>query len=368
MTDSRHLILRAAAAAANHVRLGAGIRDLERFAIDLALVVLIAGFVHVAWLAGCLITRRYRLAASSILTASMLGIVLGLAEAVRWAATDHFPLPRFDLLVVPAALGVWVAMRLGVRLWRRRESRPVASHLVYAAAHLLLLAAAGWQFRSATAFYQEPAAERRDYPMVAAGDAVLVTDQGRIFSVFHFDPRDKAVNDRYFDFLPTYVDALTSQQSWGNTPGRPARLASLLKVSRVKVAPPDLTANCHGWVFAGGRYALSPTTVEALLQDNGYSRVAEPRPGDVVVYRDEAGGIVHSGRVRRVNASDEVWIESKWGTGAAYIHHPLDQCYSGTLEYYRSARRADEAQIVQSAPAKASNILSLRRQPVVNSG
>ena len=333
-------------------------RVLESLENNLVLVVLAAGFVHIGWLAGCLATRRYRLAASSILTASTLGLVLALSVGIRWAAGLSL-VPWIDQLVVPATLALWVAMRFGCERLLSAGARPAAWPL-YAAGHLLLLAVAGWHFQSATApraDILEPQAEIQ-YPMVAVDDAVLVTDQGRIFSLFHFDPREAAYDDK---LLATFIDAQPSQAENQEAPRRNARTASLAKISRTKVGQPDGITNCHGWVFTGGRYALSDAAAEALLQDNGYQRVSQPRTGDVVVYRDDAGQIVHTGRVRRVHSGEEVWIESKWGTGSRYLHLPLDQCYSTTLEYYRARRPGHIAQIVQTPNPSPSRFLSLRR-------
>jgi hypothetical protein len=337
---------------------------LERFEIDLTLVVLAAGLAHAGWLASCLASRRYGLAASSILTACMLSIVLCLAASVSWAVAGQFPVPRLEQLVVPAALATWLAMRFGWRMWFRGCDRPGARQ-VYVLAHLLLLNAAGWQFYSVTAVRPDDlqVGLEVEYPMVAADDAMLVTDRGRVFSVFHFDSRERLYDDK---FVPTYLDEAQQGQTTTNAAAklRQTQYASLLRLSRIPVAPPDGTANCHGWVFTGGSYALSEAAVEALLVDNGYERVAEPQQGDVIVYRDDAGQIAHTGRVRRVYSSEEVWIESKWGSGSRYIHLPLDQCYSTTMEYYRSARPSDDAQLVRTMPTQDSQIALSDEMPV----
>jgi hypothetical protein len=326
---------------------------------NLVLVVLAAVFIHIGWLAGCLATRRCRLATSSILTASTLGLVLALSAGIRWAAGLSL-VPWSDQFVVLAALAIWVAMRFGGGRFLSAGARPAARPL-YAVAHLLLLAVAGWHFQSATNPRPEmlQVEQEIEYPMLAVDDAVLVTDQGRIFSLFHFDPREAAYDPK---LVATFIDAQPSQEtSGGMPPHRDARTASLAKISRTKVGQPDGVTNCHGWVFTGGRYALSDAAVEALLEDNGYERVPHPQAGDVVVYRGDAGQILHTGRVRRVHSNEEVWIESKWGSGSRYLHLPLDQCYSTTLEYYRAQRLDHIAQIVPMAPPSPSRFLSLRR-------
>src|SRR5207249_3272378 len=37
--------------------------------------------------------------------------------------------------------------------------------------------------------------------------------------------------------------------------------------------------NCHGWIFARGRFWLMGKDVEQILVDNGYNTVTEPGPG-----------------------------------------------------------------------------------------
>src|SRR5205085_12006905 len=66
----------------------------------------------------------------------------------------------------------------------------------------------------------------------------------------------------------------------------------------IRTAPPDEGYNCHGWVFAAGRFWLNPADVEAVLQDNGYRPVDDPRPGDVAIFRDGRGALTHTGLVR----------------------------------------------------------------------
>src|SRR5205807_1031471 len=74
----------------------------------------------------------------------------------------------------------------------------------------------------------------------------------------------------------------------------------------VHVAGPDPTYNCHGWVFAGGRGWIHGGDVDAILKDNGYVQVKQPGVGDLIVYRDSSGGIVHSGFVCAVLSGGEV--------------------------------------------------------------
>src|SRR5205807_1160464 len=88
--------------------------------------------------------------------------------------------------------------------------------------------------------------------------------------------------------------------------------ALALAVAFRVAAPPDATSNCHGWVFTGGRYWVKGGAVEDILRDNGYRTVEDPRPGDLVVYRDDQGAVSHTGVVSSVGADGLVLVESKW--------------------------------------------------------
>jgi len=84
-----------------------------------------------------------------------------------------------------------------------------------------------------------------------------------------------------------------------------------------------------------------PEAVEMILADNSFLEVSSPHPGDVVVYRDGKGTIVHSGIIRAVLGNSllgeaiTILVESKWGMGSCYLH-PVDcQPYSQSFAFYR---------------------------------
>jgi hypothetical protein len=105
----------------------------------------------------------------------------------------------------------------------------------------------------------------------------------------------------------------------------------------IQVGRPDLHYNCHGWTFTGGQYLLDSRSVEQLLQDNGYQKVAKPEVGDLIIYRDEET-ITHSGVVKALGNDGFVLIESKWGLQSRYLHEPDVSNYGSAYEYYRSPR------------------------------
>lgn len=105
-------------------------------------------------------------------------------------------------------------------------------------------------------------------------------------------------------------------------------------VIRVHEANPD--CNCHGLVFADGKYAIGDEQVEWILADNGYEEITDPVPDDLVIYRDETGAIWHSGIVRFVLPPELVLVESKWGPLGVYLHPTVNSPYGSTFAYYRT--------------------------------
>ena len=96
-------------------------------------------------------------------------------------------------------------------------------------------------------------------------------------------------------------------------------------------------SNCHGWVFTGGKFLLSPDDVASIVNENGYHETHDPQPGDLVVYR-QGGQIAHSAVVRYVSEGQPVLVEGKWGRMGVFLH-PADKSFYGTdYTFYRSAR------------------------------
>lgn len=106
----------------------------------------------------------------------------------------------------------------------------------------------------------------------------------------------------------------------------------------LRVAPPDVSHCCHGWTFAEGLCHIVGDDVEPILRENGYHEVCLPEPGDVVVYRDELGRIMHTGIVRLHDESGLILVESKWDLLGRYLHAPECQPYSQIFSYYRTER------------------------------
>lgn len=111
-----------------------------------------------------------------------------------------------------------------------------------------------------------------------------------------------------------------------------------LKEMVIRFAPADDRANCHGWVFTGGRYHLRGNDVALILGENSYREESRPQLGDLVIYRMSGGSITHSGVVQYITDGEPVLVRSKWGNLGVFTH-PVDQSPYGTaFGYYRSPR------------------------------
>jgi hypothetical protein len=122
----------------------------------------------------------------------------------------------------------------------------------------------------------------------------------------------------------------------------------------ISTAGLDTSYNCHGWVFAAGRYLIDSEGVDLILADNAYLEVAEPRSGDLVVYRDIAGSVQHTGLVRATASGGLVLVESKWAWMGRYLHPAGSVHYRLSRTYYRSARRGHTLRgLGEASPALA---------------
>ncbi len=147
--------------------------------------------------------------------------------------------------------------------------------------------------------------------------AWAMTDEGAIIPLYHL-----ATDDIQFEQY-----AASANQRFQNHPH--------LMIHRENA---DKMANCHGWVFTDGRYLLKGADVERILCDNCYVVVSDPKPSDIVIYRDHLGTILHTALVQAILADGTVITESKWGVDQRFLHLPVDQPYSTLFEYYRTSR------------------------------
>ncbi len=166
-------------------------------------------------------------------------------------------------------------------------------------------------------------------------ESPLWTDQARPIAVLRFTGRDSALIDAS---LRTFQQGLLS------------RLGLLSQVIALPVV--WLPCNCHGYVFTGGQYWLTSDQVEGILTDNGYRQVKTPAVGDLAIYRDRAGAIVHSGLVRG-RGTDTILVESKWGKLGCFIHPSHVYARSNlNVTFYHSSRPGHVLHAVPTASPK----------------
>jgi hypothetical protein len=102
----------------------------------------------------------------------------------------------------------------------------------------------------------------------------------------------------------------------------------------IRTGPASDASNSHGWVFAGGRYWVSPDDVEQILHDNGYQPVMYPHPEDLVIYRQK-DAVVHSAVVRIAGEGSPLFVEGKWGWMGVFLHRVDESCYGKQYTFYR---------------------------------
>lgn len=269
----------------------------------------------------------------AIFVASVLSVDIFEMSFTRTSNAQHVLL---SILAVAAAVAVSV---LHLRRSPRGMGGTAFPHII---ANVLLLATSGaaayWtgqrflyltQPVSDIGFALNTPGELREVP-----DLVAVTERGDEVALYRWH-----VDHDAFE----YYASLDNQ-----------RYASLLPAV-IQRAPPDERANCHGWVFTGGRFLLRGRGVETLLEGNGYLLTDAPCPGDIVIYRDSDGLITHTGLVRGVLAEGTVLVESKWGIGSRYLHRPEDQPYSSDFEYYRRPQLGHDV-MIRSRPVAAAGV------------
>lgn len=89
--------------------------------------------------------------------------------------------------------------------------------------------------------------------------------------------------------------------------------------------------NCVGLVFASRRTWVDTDEVARILVEDGYTRIPlfEAEPGDVVVYRDSHGELVHvavlhSREPNLERATVALNVLSQWGSDGEYFHEAGD--------------------------------------------
>jgi hypothetical protein len=117
-----------------------------------------------------------------------------------------------------------------------------------------------------------------------------------------------------------------------------------------------MDCNCHGLTFAQGTVAIDNSQVDTILKGDKYEKTSSPKAGDVAVYRDANGDVVHSATVTGVDSKGNVsevsglggletqshsdppgpgtgsaWNDS--GASVTYYHMSDDKRTSGEVEW-----------------------------------
>jgi len=108
-----------------------------------------------------------------------------------------------------------------------------------------------------------------------------------------------------------------------------------------RVGDPTISFDCHGLTFDPAQTWINNDQVVQALADNGRMVVAGAKMvGDIIVYRNVAGNVTHSGKVTAVDVAGAVTqVRSKWGLSGTYDHPPTGAANSpysaDTVSYYR---------------------------------
>ena len=112
---------------------------------------------------------------------------------------------------------------------------------------------------------------------------------------------------------------IASSVTIAKRPARPRCPSRKLKyIPRVQETPSRRQrhkSNCHGLTFLDGDYWLLGSQVDRILDDNDWVIIkeAKAKPGDVAVYRDWKGRIVHTAKVTGRDAANHILVNSKNG-------------------------------------------------------
>lgn len=211
---------------------------------------------------------------------------------------------------------IFCAAHASIPLLLRHSPRLVVRQAVFCLMIVLTLGTSVWSSHRFSVRKLRLELEKLDYVAApgnreALPDSVAVTDRGRAVKLYRWVPD-----------------------------GEPSSLL-------------DSQSNCHGWVFAGGQHLIVGNDVQRILDDNGYQCCSSPQSGDLIVYRNAIGEIIHTGVVIERLIPISPLVESKWGLGARFVHAPKDQPYGSNYSYYRSARLGHKLPIRSARPPMA---------------
>lgn len=283
----------------------------------------------------------------TLLTFGIATCLLGVLLLVDCRLHKHWYAP----LVFAALLTPWILCRLLLRLDGQLWHLPVLAVMSAILIAARLSVGRGWLGRI-TRTCAHP---------VFLGAALMACGIGlfAIASVESEPPTDDiddilrdidGESTRYFqpvDGLNATTDAGTSIPILRITNARAEMLARadrrladgiVHRESLIRVADSSAHTNCHGFVFTGGLCWVASDSVETILKENKYEPIDWPSVNDIVIYRDYAGKIVHTGLVRSIWSEGRILIESKWGSLGTFLHCVEHSVYGKKWNFYRSQR------------------------------
>ncbi len=267
---------------------------------------------------------RHRQVASRLVQSSTAVLLLVLGAAAWFVQLG------FVFILLPAIVGLSIAFSLmvgtplAVRSFAMIRAQATQGRMAFVLLSLcpLLFAGGFWQINKLTA----PQMEMMDGVQDFAAPSLVIdktlqarTDHGTDIPLF------KAPN------LATDAHALKGDD------GLPHE-NSPLPYRAVRLTEADCVSNCVGWVFAGAHAWIQCRDVQQIIDDNGYQQIKAPQAGDLVIYRDLSGEIVHVAKVAAILENGQPLIESKWGYQGVFLHLPQGTPYGSDCVYYHSPR------------------------------
>lgn len=293
---------------------------------------------------GPLLRGRFRVGHRLQLLGKLLFAGLASLQAFAWHL--YFYRQSHDAIELGYLVG---AVVLGVSLWQLTTAQPASLHprlarwLPPALACLAVLQLIG--FAVATKcfadFKPDSSFVMVDMPgaLVAHDQAAARTDSGTALTLYECN----ASPEQYEVFVTNTRKNLSSVMQ-----------RAILR-DRAYIG-----SNCHGWVFTGGQYIILSRDVQRILDENGYVEVATPGLNDVVVYRNAAGDVIHTGIVRGFLDGHRALVEGKWGIEGTYLHLAEEQPYSQNISYWHTERASHALTIEPLEPATDTHSVAAR--------
>jgi hypothetical protein len=255
--------------------------------------------------------------------------ISGVAAMAAYFLLDDWTwlwLPLLAVVPVPllAALACWVVPTQPGRLMSRLVGCVPVQALVLLVGGLVLAGSQLWRMdeglqRELNRAEAEMALVAEPPDLETTPSRVARTDSGNVVPLFSH--RTNQRTDAEIDAERRYLQAAG------------------LERKLIQTGPLDPTYNCHGWVFAAGRFWVRSAFVEQILKDNRYQISKQVAVGDVAVFRNNSGEVTHTGLVRSVSEDGLILLESKWGRLGRYVHTAEEHAYRGhKVTYYRAGR------------------------------